>query len=109
MNEARHRIIQRAIVEHDIRVHREEIDRARAVFAADLGLENDAEIDRWLREHELTRAELDDQLRQIIAFGKLKGLVVGDRAERSLPAGADRDARAEMHCRIFEQWLDEQS
>ena len=104
----RERIIERAIVEHDVRVHTDEVARARAVFAADHGLGTAAEIDRWLRQQNLTRGELDDQLRRIIAFGKLKDLVVGDQAERALSPGSDRNARSVMHRRIFEQWLDEE-
>ena len=100
------KIIEIAIVEYDIRVHPSEIDRARAVFAADRGLTTEQEIEDWLRAERLTRAELADQLRRIIAFGKLKDLVVGDRAERA--SGGDRRVKADLHRRIFEEWLEEQ-
>jgi hypothetical protein len=99
----RERIIERAIVDHDVRVHADELERARAVFAADRGLTTSAETDRWLKECRMTGAELDEQLRRIIAFGKLKELVVGDRAE-----GADRSTRAALHRKLFEEWLEEQ-
>ena len=99
----RERIIERGIIEHDIRVHPDEVSRARAVFAADRGLQTVDSIDGWLRSQRLTRGELDDQLRRIIAFGKLKDVVVGDRAE-----GADRSERTIRHRRIFEEWLEEQ-
>jgi hypothetical protein len=94
----REQIIARAIVDHDIRVHPEEVARARALFAADHGLGSAAEIDEWLSYRGMVRADLEDQLRRIIAFGKLKNLVVGDRAKH--PA---------MHNRLFEEWLEEQA
>jgi hypothetical protein len=94
-------IIERAIAERRIEVTSDEVARARDSFAQEAG-----DLDEWLEREGLTLGELDAQLRRIIAFGKLKDLVVGDRVERVLPPHADGRARAALHHQIFECWLD---
>jgi hypothetical protein len=101
--EIRDRIIAWAIAERRIEVHGEEVARARAIFLADHGL-TDPELDRWLAKREMTRQGFEHELARIIAFGKLKEIVVGDQVDPSL----ERKARAEAHQRAFERWLDDE-
>jgi hypothetical protein len=84
----RERIVERAIARLEIAVHGEELQRARALFLS--------EHPGW-RGERVDATELDEQLRRIIAFGKLKDRVVGDAA-----------SSAAEHAALFQSWLDDE-
>jgi parvulin-like peptidyl-prolyl isomerase len=59
-----------------------ELARARMVFCSDMRLSNEQELVEWLRVRGMNEKELEDELRRIIAFGKLKEEVAGAHVER---------------------------
>lgn len=74
-------LVTRAIAERQLQVKREELARARALFASDMRLTTETELSAWLFARGMSEAQLEEELRRIIAFGKLKEEVAGREVE----------------------------
>jgi hypothetical protein len=78
-NAIRSRLIERGVARHGIRVSVEEYERYLAVFRDDMGLATDEALSEWLAARRMSRADLEAELRQIMAFGKLKSALVEEK------------------------------
>ncbi len=101
-NAIRGRLIERGVARHGITVSREEYERYLAVFRGDMGLSTDEALDRWLEARRMSPADLEAELFQIMAFGKLKSALV---EEKVLPyfAKHQRDFDAVVISKITSQ------
>jgi parvulin-like peptidyl-prolyl isomerase len=77
----REHLVSRAIAARQLSVRAEEIARARAVFASDMRLASDAAVAAWLSARGMDERSFEEEIRRIIAFGKLKEEVAGALVE----------------------------
>jgi parvulin-like peptidyl-prolyl isomerase len=75
----REHLVSRAMQRFAVR--REELARARVLFATDMRLSTEAELRLWLVKRGMDEAQLEQELVRIIAFGKLKEEVAGSQIE----------------------------
>jgi hypothetical protein len=78
-NAIRGHLIERAVKREGITVSAEEHQRSLALFLEDMHLGSDEDLATWLKVRGMTRAELEAELAQITAFGKLKGHLVEEK------------------------------